>query len=314
MLPLNKSSLSIVAIFFVTAVLGVGCVVGLFWGLSQRQQLNQVGQELRMSRERVESLKTDQNDLTEKLKRLQTERNSLEERVSALQAQFTLQGADVERFRQELQDSNKRVRQLQLERDEFQAQLSILRQEKDAAQQQVLHLAQLEQKNTDLDRAVIRLRERLNWLNRDYERLSQQLTQSGFQVPIHPGVINILGPSPGNLPVSAKQTSPSGLDHEGEIDTVELPPIVVRKDQAELAAPIRGRLLEVNASKQFVVIDKGQQDGVRLGMVFDVLHGAQRIGQVRVVRIRLGLSACDFIHTSPDAFFQVGDVALQKGF
>ena len=109
---------------------------------------------------------------------------------------------------------------------------------------------------------------------------------------------------PGERPIAA----PSAIS-----GSVELPPIIVRKDQAGMAIPVRARLLEVNEPQNFVVVDKGSADGVRVGMAFDILRGAQAVGRATVVRVRPQLSACDIIRRQTSGPLQPGDVAVQSG-
>ena len=88
---------------------------------------------------------------------------------------------------------------------------------------------------------------------------------------------------------------------------------MVRKDQAQGAGPIRGRVLEVNRMHNFVVLDKGSEDGVRAGMRFDVLRAMQPVGQATVIRVRPQLAACDLVPAGTPGLVQVGDLAVQNG-
>ena len=93
--------------------------------------------------------------------------------------------------------------------------------------------------------------------------------------------------------------------------TIELPPIVVSKNQAALAAPVRARLIEVNRTHQFIVIDKGSGDGVRIGMTFEILRGGGMVARAVAVRVRGRLAACDLVSSRSGGRPQVGDVVVQ---
>lgn len=294
-------------------LLGLGCVGILFWGLSQQKELQQASQSLNHSRQQVEELKVSRLSLEAEMEKLRLERNALEERVGSLQAQMTLQGADVERFSSSLQDAKKQIEQLRVERDEFQAQMAILKGERDSAARQLLRLPVLGQENEELKRSITRLRQRLVMLNRDYQQLAAQLESVQAEVPVHPGVINVIGSNQQSM--RTVPNTPVSFSHDvtQQAQTVELPPIIVRKNNAGPALPIRAQVVEVNESQQFVVLDKGQSDGVYVGMVFDVLHGEDLVGQVKVVRVRPDISACDVILTHTDGFLQVGDLVVSQG-
>lgn len=82
--------------------------------------------------------------------------------------------------------------------------------------------------------------------------------------------------------------------------SVVLPPIVVRP-QAEIAAMDSGdsslgpgKVLAVNKDNNFVIIDLGQDAGVKLGDVFKVYNQENRqVGVVEVIEARKSISACD---------------------
>ena len=76
---------------------------------------------------------------------------------------------------------------------------------------------------------------------------------------------------------------------------------------------VRGRLMEVNETHHFVIVDKGSEDGVRIGMTFDLLRGTGLVGRATVVRLRPHLSACDVIRTKTPGPLQIGDLAVQSG-
>ena len=97
----------------------------------------------------------------------------------------------------------------------------------------------------------------------------------------------------------------------GASRTVELSPIIVRKDQAGVASSVQGRVVEVNEAHQFVVVDQGREDGILLGMTLDVIRGTARVGRVRVVRVRPQMSACDVIRSDTVDPLQVGDAVAQ---
>ena len=93
---------------------------------------------------------------------------------------------------------------------------------------------------------------------------------------------------------------------------IELPPIVVQKGQAWSGTGLRARVLEVNAQHRFVVLDKGIEDGIRVGTTFSVLRGGVPVGAVVAVRIRPRLTACDVIPSRSPEPLQVGDLAVPQ--
>ncbi len=98
-------------------------------------------------------------------------------------------------------------------------------------------------------------------------------------------------------------------------DAVELPEIVVRPTQGTsvpaVAAPqgasavLSGKVLAVNRENNFIVVDIGEEAGIRVGDTFRVYKGATPVANVQVIQTRKAISACDIVkEASP---IKVGD-------
>ena len=112
------------------------------------------------------------------------------------------------------------------------------------------------------------------------------------------------------LPAEPLMPNPSSMSGMG--GAIELPPIVVQKGQAWSGLGVRARLIEVNDQHHFVVLDKGAEDGLRVGTTFSVLRGGAPVGAVVVVRVRPRLAACDVIPSRSSEPLQVGDLAVPQ--
>ena len=66
-----------------------------------------------------------------------------------------------------------------------------------------------------------------------------------------------------------------------------------------------GKILNMNTDYAFVVIDLGQQMGVRKGMVFDVFRRNKFLGRIEVIQLRKKIAACDIVQA--DTLFKPGD-------
>ena len=96
-------------------------------------------------------------------------------------------------------------------------------------------------------------------------------------------------------------------------EAVELPEIVVRPQaegqqtyEAQEATDFRaGSVLAVNRENNFVIIDLGQNSGLRSGDTFQVYRGDNAIAAVEVIQLRPDIAACDIkSETTP---IKVGD-------
>jgi hypothetical protein len=109
----------------------------------------------------------------------------------------------------------------------------------------------------------------------------------------------------------------SGLTRQTENkESVELPAIVVRPSQisgkvgppqqAQTAPLLSGKILAINKENKFVIIDLGQDHGVKIGDTFGVSRADKPIANIEVIQTRKEISACDI--RSETAPINVGDI------
>lgn len=290
-------------------LIGVGAIAGLGMMLaSKTNEAKKLQSQLRLSQQQVTELEAQNAGLMQQLKNLQTERKTLDERIASLHGQLSSATTDLERSRaslKEFQDKYLQLsEQLDQERQQRKGEVSQLTSERDDA---LRHAQQLEDDREDLQRSVSRWRERLALLDRDYRKLAEKLSE--VKDPVHPGVemVTSVGPEP---PATAPADGPPASS--AIPGTVELPPIIVRKDQAGMTSMVRGRIIEVNDPHNFIVIDKGSTDGVRVGMSFDILRGSSAVGRVSVIRVRPSIAAGDIVRAKTPSPLQAGDLAVQS--
>jgi chromosome segregation ATPase len=97
---------------------------------------------------------------------------------------------------------------------------------------------------------------------------------------------------------SPKEEVTAGATREQGREFVELPPIVIHPKSETSTSSIagasrRGSILEINKENNFVIIDLGEDAGVKIGDVFRVYRGGQAIATIEVVQARNVISACD---------------------
>lgn len=281
-------------------------------------QLSRLKGELAQRQDAIQLLKAQNAGLEQQMAAVQEERRTMEERLNELRGQLSAANGELNRLRGSAKDMQAQYDALAADKASLEAQVVQLTRERDEATDR---LTQLDEEKRELERASARLRERFTLLDRDYQRLVEKVAAMeqpqglGSEAPASavPSVSTVPPPSSALTPSvsqdlseeTAKSGPPAG-------QTVELPPIVVRKEQAGTGLPIRARLVEVNGTHRFVVLDKGANDGIRVGMVFDVVRGGAVVGQASAVRVRPQLAACDLITSRSPHVPQVGDLAIQR--
>ncbi len=92
--------------------------------------------------------------------------------------------------------------------------------------------------------------------------------------------------------------------------SVELPPIVVRPKQEpagyESTIALIGKVMALNKDNNFVIVDLGEDSGVKLGDNFKAYRDGKVIANLEVIQCRKSISACDIKNeTTP---IKVGDI------
>ncbi len=299
-------------------------------------QLAELRQQVAAKQKMIASLTAKNEQFQEQLTAVDTERKAMESRLSGVRNELNTATDELSKLR----DIQLRFDVLKEEKTRLESQVGQLKQERDDTQQR---LTRLKDENDDLEHAAVRLRNRLTLLDRDYQHLSTRLSEMeqhqsmnqassegmGSMSPITlpsagtgANVPSGIGePTPQQLPLEPQSAAPPVITtamatpspDSMNLQTIELPPIVVRKNQAVAGALVQAKLVEVNQPQRFVVINQGLDDGVQVGMTFDIMRGSRAIGQAVAVRVRPRISACDLIVTESTTTPQIGDLVIQRG-
>ncbi len=93
---------------------------------------------------------------------------------------------------------------------------------------------------------------------------------------------------------------------------VQLQPIVVKAAPEESAKSASkttaGQVLAINEENNFVIIDMGEDSGVKVGQTFNVYRNTQQIATLEVIQTRKEISAADIKNISSGAKIKIGDI------
>jgi len=151
-------------------------------------------------------------------------------------------------------------------------------------------LQSLNNRKVSLEKRVQELQENKGELERRLSEMEVMLTEGVTQIGgLKQRIDNI------------KSGSKSGANKPDKKDSVELPAIVVRP-QPDDASPAKtgldasvagGKVLGVNRDNNFVIVDLGQDAGLKVGDILKVYRGDRAIAGVEAIQIRRNISACD---------------------
>ncbi len=145
----------------------------------------------------------------------------------------------------------------------------------------------------------------LEMVKKEKESLGRQLALLNHNALSKPKELEAMNSALDNMPGSS---IPS---------IVELPPVIVRADsKIEWAAPkTQGDIISVDKEHNFVVINLGEDDAVKLGQVFKINQEGQDIAQIRVIQTRKSIAACDIKELKPGYEIKKDDavILVQEG-
>ena len=102
-----------------------------------------------------------------------------------------------------------------------------------------------------------------------------------------------------------------GAEEREDAKEVELPPIVVRSDRQDPINELRiisGKIIAINETNNFVVINLGENQGVAIGRKLDVYRNNVAIGRLEVIQARKNISAADIFNVDSRRKIRIGDI------
>lgn len=242
-----------------------------------------------VERER-DQLKDENDTLSRQIEEVTRDRRQLQEKISIL-------NADINRVSQEREDIRKQYEAAVKERDGLAEKLGALESDTEKLHKDLNTLTQEKQKLEEkVETSLLPLRNANAILKQQVKSLT------GRRIKLE-----------GNL--KALQEEKSAL--EGRLDEmgvylekkapkteskeyIELPPIVVRsqdkrswQEKGAEKKQLEGRILDVNKENNFVVIDLGQESGLKAGDTFQVYRQGKSIATIQTIQVRRNVAACD---------------------
>jgi len=278
---------------------------------TEKQQVTKLTAEVQSWQQEASEVQITNDTLSKEVAQISRDLEDRDQRVSSLQTQLMTSVNDIEKARKLTGEIEEAYAEILKEQDRLTDEIKVLHAERDKAREQLAAIEKVKEAETsELLRTVLKLRERLTLLDRDYRELADKVAslQAGSS-----SNVAVISSSSGPISIPGLQSPTLAPGLFLPTNTVELPPIIVRKNRSGMALSVSGRLVEVNDSHDFVVLDKGSMDGVHMGMTFDIIRGTSQIGRAKVIRVRPKLAACDVIRSQSRGSLQVGDRAVQRG-
>jgi DNA repair exonuclease SbcCD ATPase subunit len=222
-------------------------------------KLEMLNKELAKMKSSIAETQKDNREMNLKIDELTKENEELQQEIKFKERALNLVSRDLVSERQARKTSAEELNKLRRENVNLKRELVMAGKEKVKLQKQLQEI--IDKKDT-LQNRVSQIESILKEKSLALNELQEQLN------------LAIKGKS-----VPQKSTS------------VELPPIVVKPTTK--AQGVRGEIIAVNKEERFVIIDKGEDSGLRPGTQLKVVRGDKEIGNVEVIETRREISAAD---------------------
>lgn len=182
----------------------------------------------------------------------------------------------------------------------------------------------------------IELQKNLAKLNEDYSKAAKEAQDARFRISSLESAIREKEDEIERIRISLRKTQEARAEAykrpERDItgrttESVELPPIVVSPERTEIAkahmpdpfgrsrslsSNTKGKIITVNREHNFVVIDLGEKDGVRIGTRFSVYRGGLELGALEVIQTRERIAAADIKEENSSQQILPDDVVVMQ--
>ncbi|MCM8797268.1 MAG: hypothetical protein NC923_05270 [Candidatus Omnitrophica bacterium] len=118
----------------------------------------------------------------------------------------------------------------------------------------------------------------------------------------------------GNIVVSTESPVPTETKSKKTgADKVKPEEKKAKSSPPPVSGDIEGKVLVVNKEYDFVVINIGAQDGLRLGDQFSVFHDNEYVGDIKVEKLQDNMAAAGFLSPDLKSAVNEGDRVVKKG-
>lgn len=232
------------------------------------------------------------DNLRSELKSMQINNEGMQREKSALELDVNSLNREKEDLKRQLEYNQKLMDSIAQElvrekNDKMQIQDSfkLIKNENTVLSRQ---LKSLNNRKADLEKKVQGLQEEKSAVESRLNEMEAMLTDKVSRTNALKEKIDVM-----HAEAKTETQAPSSMK-----ESVELPPIVVRpqsesEEPAVTGAPSAGKILAVNEESSFVIINLGEDSGIKAGDAFKVYREGKAIASIEVIQTRKNIAACD---------------------
>jgi chromosome segregation ATPase len=244
-------------------------------------KLDNLNRELMESKGQLAEMDKNNKELSITIDTLKKKNEELTEAIRFKESTMNVMGRDLVSERESRKNSLEELNKLRGENVNLKRELVLANKEKIQLSDRMRDLMN---KKDELESKVSEIESIMKEKSLALDEMQQQITKA----------------IRGGKEVTAKETA-----------SVELPPIVVKPEAAGIRG-LRGGVVAVNPEEKFVVIDLGEDAGVKPGLKLRVVRGDRDIGIVEVIETRKEISAADVKEVVSGYNIQEGDIVISR--
>jgi chromosome segregation ATPase len=253
----------------------------------------------------------DKKDLEMKLEKLGNELKDVQINNEQLQREKSTQEIDLKALKREAEDLKRQIDYNQKLMDSIAQELVREKNDKnkimDSFKEIKTENAVLLRQIKSLNNRKVTLERKLQTVREDRDVFERRLNEMETMLTDRVSQVGELKEQLDAIRSGKKIEAPEARQKK---ESVELPPIVVRPasetSQQQEMATSGGKILAINKDSNFVIIDAGEDAGIKVGDVFQVYRGDRSVATIEVIQTRKNISACDIKKESSP--INIGDV------
>ena len=260
------------------------------------------------------------SSLKQELEVVTKAKSALEEQLAREKEVSEYLSKDFLKEKQERLTVTSRLDEIEKEKKELEITLDRAKGERASLEKELVRLLdKARDERTSLEKELAMLRRELETSEQEREELTTQIVDMERILEERLAEVNLVR---SRLKEVIRKSRPK------REETVELPPIVVRAKTPSSPTPtqpqkivvpqvtqteeLTGKIMTINEEHNFVVIDLGSNDGLEVGIVFDVYRDNKEIARIRVVETREQIAVADVISVESRTKIRPGDTIIKE--
>ncbi|OGX08368.1 MAG: hypothetical protein A2Z88_01255 [Omnitrophica WOR_2 bacterium GWA2_47_8] len=253
-------------------------------------KMNNLSNELTTTVVKLQEMQKENSDLQLEIGHLKTEHDSIERQIKEGKDLSDTLSLELARAKGDKKFMNDQVDKIKQENNDLRSQIKDLSSAKVALEKSIVSLTDekkgVEKKLYETENVI---QSKIEEIWQMKQGLTKSLDKSSAQtqeIELPPIIVNASGGQT-QAQADAKSKEPKGITDED-------------------FKSINGNIVSINSENNFVIVDLGEKDGIKIGDKFGVYRNSDFVAEVEVIQVRADISAADIKQMKSS--IKVGDI------